>query len=72
MSTTTPGATIVFTTSHFGAPADPTHSSGAYTHSFTVPYGAGINSVLYMKALAFKTGFTDSAISFDECDNTGN
>jgi hypothetical protein len=73
LSTTTPGATIRFTTSHFGAPPDPTHTSGTvYTHSFTVPYGAGINSVLYIKAFAYEAGYTDSAVSFDECDNTGN
>jgi hypothetical protein len=79
MSTSTPGATIFFTTSHYGVPPDPTHSGGtqtgttaAYNHSFTVPYMNGINSVLYIKALAYKAGFTDSAVSFDLCDNTGN
>ena len=79
MSTATSGATIFYTVSHFSSPPDPTHTGTTpgpgttkYYNAWTVPYMAGINSVWYIKAIAYKAGLTDSDVSFDYCDNTGN
>jgi hypothetical protein len=67
LSTATPGATIFVTWRTDFAPGNPTHNGSTPTGAtstwvgpqFQVPPGGR----LYIKALAYKAGFTDSAVT---------
>lgn len=67
LSTGTSGATIFVTYSQWGTPATPTHNGSTPTGTtstwvgpnFVVPPGGR----LYIKAIAYKAGFTDSVVS---------
>jgi len=76
LSTGTSGATIFVTWNIYYPPGDPTHSGSTPTGStstwvgpnFVVPPGQR----LFIKALAYKSGFTDSIVTEYWVDNTGN
>jgi hypothetical protein len=67
LSTGTSGATIFVTYSQWGTPATPTHNGS--TPTGTTSTWVGPNFVvqpggrLYIKALAYKAGFTDSIVT---------
>jgi hypothetical protein len=75
LSTGTSGATIFVRYSHIGPPPNPTHNGSTPTNGtgtwvgpyFEVPYGTR----LYIKALAYKAGFTDSIVTSYWVDNSG-
>jgi hypothetical protein len=75
LSTATSGATIFVKWSTTAPVGDPTHNGGTGTNgtsvwvgpNFVVPY----HSRLYIKALAYKEGFTDSAVIEYWVDNSG-
>lgn len=75
LSTGTSGATIFVKWSKWAPPGNPTHSGSTPTNGtstwvgpyFVVPYGER----LYIKALAYKAGFTDSIVTEHWVDNSG-
>ena len=75
LSTATPGATIFVKWSTTAPVTDPTHNGSTGTNgtstwvgpNFVVPY----HSRLFIKAIAYKAGFTDSAVVEYWVDNTG-
>ena len=74
-TTVTSGATIFATMGNYFIPADPTHNGGTPTGStficggtFAVFYGQH----KWIKALAWRSDLTDSAINIYEVDNSGN
>lgn len=75
LNTDTSGATIFVRYSYVAPPPNPTHNGSQGTNGtgawqggyFPVYYGQR----LYIKALAYKAGFTDSAITEYWVDNSG-
>jgi hypothetical protein len=73
LSTATSGATIFVTWNTYSPPATPTHNGSTPTGTtstwvgpqFVVPPGGR----LYIKALAYKAGFTDSAVTEYSVEN---
>jgi hypothetical protein len=73
LSTATSGATIFVTWNTYFSPANPTHNGSTPTGTtstwvgpqFVVPPGGR----LYIKALAYKAGFTDSAVTEYSVEN---
>jgi hypothetical protein len=68
-------ATIFFTMGTTGYAADPTHSGstptgGTYTYPGT-PLNVATGMKLYIKALAYKAGMTDSVVTSFLADNSG-
>jgi hypothetical protein len=75
LSTGTSGATIFVKWSQWAPPGDPTHNGSTPTNGtstwvgpyFVVPYGQR----LYIKALSYKEGFSDSIVTEHWVDNSG-
>lgn len=67
LSTATSGATIFVTSSTTYPPADPTHDGSTPTGTTSTWVGPNFvvppNGRLHIKALAYKAGFTDSAVT---------
>jgi len=75
VTTETAGATIFITAGNYFIPADPTHTGSTPTGS-TLIYGEPIKvfagQSIRIKAVVYRAGMTDSVITYDEIDNTGN
>lgn len=73
LSTATSGATIFVTSSSTSMPADPTHNGSTPTGSTSTWVGPNFvvppNGALYIKAIAYKAGFTDSAVTQYSVEN---
>jgi hypothetical protein len=73
LSTATSGATIFVTSSTTYPPADPTHNGSTPTGTTSVWGGGsfvvGPGGRLHIKAIAYKAGFTDSAVTEDLVEN---
>ena len=67
LSTATSGATIFVTWNSTYSPADPTHNGSTPTGTTSTWVGPNFqvpsNSRLFIKAIAYKAGFTDSAVT---------
>jgi len=73
LSTATSGATIFVTWSTTYTPATPTHNGSTPTGTTSTWVGPNFNvppgGRLYIKALAYKAGFTDSAVTEYSVEN---
>jgi hypothetical protein len=75
LSTTTSGATIFATVGNHYIPADPTHSGGTATgNTFicTQPIIVFAGQNKWIKAIAWRSDLTDSAVNILQVDNTAN
>jgi len=75
VTTATPGATIFATVGNHFIPADPTHSGGTPTGSTFIcggTFAVFAGDYKWIKAVVYKAGMTDSAMTIYEVDNSGN
>jgi hypothetical protein len=75
VTTATPGATIFATVGNHFIPADPTHSGGSPTGTTFIcggTFAVFVGDSKYVKAVVYKAGMTDSAMTSYALDNTGN
>ena len=69
-STTASGATIFYTTNGTSAPTHTGSSPGANTYVYTGPVTVGKCNSVFFKALAWKSGMSDSNVTTYDADYT--
>jgi len=75
VTTATPGATIFVTVGNHFIPLNPTHSGGTATGTTFICGGTiavFVGDYKHVKAIVYKAGMTDSAMTSYDLDNTGN
>jgi len=73
LSSTTSGATIFYTIGQYWYADDPTHNGSTPINCqvYFTPIGVPAGTRRFIKAVAYKSGMTDSNVTLYEVDNTG-
>lgn len=73
LSSGTSGATIFYTVGQYWFAADPIHNGSTPINCqvYYTPIGVPVGQRRYIKAVAYKSGMTDSNITIYVADNTG-
>lgn len=75
VTTATPGATIFATVGNHFVPVNPTHSGPTPTSPTFIcggTFAVFVGDYKHIKAVVYKAGMTDSAVTYYAVDNTGN
>ncbi len=75
VTTATPGATIFATVGNHFIPSNPTHSGSSPTGTTFIcggTFAVFVGDYKHIKAVVYKAGMTDSAVTYYAVDNTGN